>query len=235
MWLALRVALHCAPLFHFKYCAASGSGNTMSKRGHLHSRGFTLVEIAIVLVIIGFLLAGILNAQSVLRNARTKDTIKAVNDMAGAAQQFHDRYGAWPGTLQTATTAIPNMSATCVGNATGLIASAAESACASESLIRSSMLRGDATQPIRTAGTNGLTTLSVTGAALSGVAGLLANWRNVVRIQNTDCDVIVQMDRLLDDGSVNTGNLRTAAGVCGAGGSDQSEILPVANAVLRLN
>lgn len=198
-------------------------------------RGFTLVEIAIVLVIIGFLLAGILNAQSVMRNARTKDTIKAVTDMANASQQFRDRYGAWPGTLQSATTAIASLSATCVGNATGLIATAAESACASESLIRSSMLRGDATQPIRTSGTNGFSTLSVTGAALSGVAGLPANWRNVVRIQNTDCDVIVQMDRLLDDGSANTGNLRTAANVCGAGGSDQSDVLQVVNAVLRLN
>ena len=196
-----------------------------------HTQGFTLIEIAIVLVIIGFLLAGILNAQSVMRNARTKDTIKAVTDMANASQQFKDRYGAWPGTLQNAGTAIANLSATCVGNTTGVIATAAESACASESLIRSGMLRGDAVQPIRT---NGPTTLSVTGAALSGVA-LPANWRNVVRIQATDCDVIVQMDRLLDDGNTTTGNLRTANNVCGGGGTDQSEILPVVNAVLRIN
>ncbi len=193
------------------------------------------MEIAIVLVIIGLLLAGILNAQSVMRNARTKDTIKAMTDMANAAQQFHDRYGAWPGTLQNAaapTGSIPDLSATCVGNATGLITTAAESACASESLIRSSMLRGDATRPIRT---NGPTTLSVTGAALSGVAGLPVNWRNVVRIQETDCDVIVQMDRLLDDGNTTTGNFRTSAGVCGASGTDQVENLVVANAALRLN
>lgn len=199
-----------------------------------HTQGFTLIEIAIVLVIIGFLLAGILNAQSVMRNARTKDTIKAVTDMANASQQFRDRYGAWPGTLQNASGpsgSIPNLSVACVGNTTGLIATAVESACASESLIRSGMLRGDAVQPIRT---NGPTTLSVTGAALSGVA-LPNNWRNVVRIQATDCDVIVQMDRLLDDGNTTTGNLRTANNVCGGGGTDQSEILPVVNAVLRIN
>jgi prepilin-type N-terminal cleavage/methylation domain-containing protein len=199
------------------------------------NQGFTLVEIAIVLVIIGFLLAGILNAQSVMRNARTKDTIKAMTDMANASQQFRDRYGAWPGTLQNAANFIPNLPLACVGNVTGLIASAAESACASESLIRSGMLRGDATRPITVTGTNGVSTLSLTGAALSGVGGLPASWRNVIRIQNTDCDVIVQMERLLDDGSANTGNLRTAANLCGAAGSTQSETLPVANAALRVN
>ena len=95
-----------------------GPASFSMKKSRRRARGFTLVEIAIVLVIIGLLLAGILNAQSVIRNARTKDTIKAMTDMANAAQQFHDRYGAWPGTLQTAVTAIPNMTATCVGNAT---------------------------------------------------------------------------------------------------------------------
>ncbi|MBC7919367.1 MAG: prepilin-type N-terminal cleavage/methylation domain-containing protein [Rhodoferax sp.] len=195
----------------------------------LSQDGFTLVEIAIVLVIIGLILAGILNAQSVLRNARTKDVIKAVNDMSNAAQQFRSRYGAWPGVLTNATTVLPNLSATCVGNTTGRITSAAESACASEELIRASMLRGDAVSPIKI---NGVITLSLTGAAagLSGVPGLPASWNNVVRIQAIDCDIAVQIDRLVDDGSTATGNFITGT-ACPA----QTETIAVANAVLRLN
>ena len=203
-------------------------GNMRVTRRHRTSRGFTLVEIAIVLVIIGVILAGILNAQSVIRNARTKDIIKAATDMANAAQQFRDRYGAWPGTFQNAVLTIPNMTATCTGNATGIVASAAQSACASEELIRSSMLRGDAVNPIRI---NGIVTLSFTGAAISGVTGLPTDWRNVVRLQSIDCDIALQMDRMTDDGNTDTGNFRTNAGNCTA----QSEEVQVANAVLRVN
>lgn len=193
------------------------------------TRGFTLVEIAIVLVIIGFLLAGILNAKSVLRNARTKDTVKAVSDIAAAAQQFRDRYGSWPGTLQNAVNMIPSVTPSCVGNATGTITTAAEAACASEELIRSTMLRGDALSPIML---NGVSTVTFTGAAggLSGVAGLPASWRNVVRIQAIDCDVALQIDRAVDDGRLTTGNFRSPTVCVG-----QNETIVVPNAVLRIN
>lgn len=193
------------------------------------NRGFTLVEMAIVLVIIGLVLTGILNSQSVIRNARIKDTIKSVQDMSAATQQFRDRYGAWPGDLSTAVVSIPSLTATCNGNGNGQIDTAAESTCASEELIRSGMLRGNVAGPIRV---HGSITLSVTGAtvALTGVAGLPVNWRNVVRIQDIDCDIAIQLDRAMDDGNVATGFFRTGTACAG-----EDENIVVANAVLQLN
>lgn len=190
--------------------------------------GFTLIEIAIVLVIIGLILGGILNAQSVIRNAQTKDTVKAVNDMSAGAQQFRDRFGFWPGDLPNAVNHFPVTvpPTACNGNGNGQVGTAAESLCASEELIRAVMLKGTIGTPIAVRGS----TLSVTSPALSSVAGLPANWVNVVRIQNIDCDIAIQLDRATDDGNVGTGNFRTGSACAG-----QDENITVANAVLRLN
>ena len=200
------------------------------------NQGFTLVEISIVLVIIGLILGGILNAQSVIRNAQTKDAIKALSDMAAAARQFNDRYGFWPGDYSNAVVSLPNLVAPCAGvngNGNGTL-TAAESVCATQHLISAGMLKGT----IGTAITLRGSTFSVTGrAVLPGALtpNIPANWVNVVRVQVTDCDVAVQMDRATDDGNTNTGNFRTALNACGATGNTQAEATAVTDAVLRLN
>ena len=67
-----------------------------SKRG-LTESGFTLVEIAIVLVIIGLLLGGILKGQEMIAQARIKNAINDFNGVTAAVASYQDRYRALPG------------------------------------------------------------------------------------------------------------------------------------------
>ena len=59
--------------------------------------GFTLVEIAIVLVIIGLLLGGILKGQEMITQARIKNQINDFNGVTAAHFSYVDRYRAVPG------------------------------------------------------------------------------------------------------------------------------------------
>ena len=60
-------------------------------------QGVTLVEIAIVLVIIGLLLGGILKGQELINNAKVKNMIGYQESLRGAWYAFIDRYEAIPG------------------------------------------------------------------------------------------------------------------------------------------
>lgn len=60
-------------------------------------RGFTLVEIAIVMVIIGLLLGGALKGQEMIENAKVKNLIKFHNEVKAAYYSYQDIYRAYPG------------------------------------------------------------------------------------------------------------------------------------------
>ena len=60
-------------------------------------RGFTLVEIAIVLVIIGLLLGGILKGQEMITQAKIKNVIADFSGISAAYHGYLDRYRAIPG------------------------------------------------------------------------------------------------------------------------------------------
>lgn len=54
--------------------------------------GFTLVEIAIVLVIIGLLLGAILKGQELIDNSRVKNAVNDINSVKAATYSYFDRY-----------------------------------------------------------------------------------------------------------------------------------------------
>ena len=69
--------------------------------------GFTLVEIAIVLVIVGLLIGGVLKGREMITNAKIK---RVENDFAGvsaAIYAYQDRYGVLPGDDASASTRFP--------------------------------------------------------------------------------------------------------------------------------
>ncbi len=86
-------------------------------------RGFTLVEIAIVLVIIGLLLGGVLKGQEMIENARIKSVVADMNGISAAYNSYVDRYRAIPGdeTAATMGAAGRNWAGTIGGNGNGVL------------------------------------------------------------------------------------------------------------------
>ena len=67
---------------------------SMSLRGSRKGQsGFTLVEIAIVLVIIGLLLGGVLKGQELIENAKIKNLRNDLQGVTAAHYGYLDRYG----------------------------------------------------------------------------------------------------------------------------------------------
>src|SRR3989441_3481138 len=74
-----------------------GSNNKGERPMTNRQQGFTLVEIAIVLVIIGLLLGGILKGQEMITQAKIKNVMADFSGISAAYHGYQDRYRAIPG------------------------------------------------------------------------------------------------------------------------------------------
>lgn len=82
-------------------------------------KGFTLVELAIVLVIVGLLIAGILKGQELITNSQITSTIQQMESFGGAVNTFKQNYGAYPGDMSNASTRLADCAANPCNNGTG--------------------------------------------------------------------------------------------------------------------
>jgi prepilin-type N-terminal cleavage/methylation domain-containing protein len=179
-------------------------------------RGFTLVEIAIVLVIVGLLLGAVLKGQELIFNTKIKSTYNLSKETAAALYAYQDRYRMSPGDDNNATGRFPTaVPAVVNGNGDGLIAwggfcnqpgmgNAGESCNALHHMRVAGFIAGTGNEGLRT--------------AFGGVAQP-ARWENyfpragnnpALGMNNTGIThkIMSTIDTAYDDGDPTTGSVR---------------------------
>lgn len=179
-------------------------------------QGFSLVEIAVVLVVIGLLMGGVLKSQGVIGAMNTKDAMTTLADLQTAIRFFRERYNYLPGDFPISAGAnaeITGLTPACLpgGNGDGVI-SAAESACVPAQLFAAGMIRGGGGPLSSRYGS-----VRVIDRTLSNLGALPTTVFNVIEMANLPCDTASEIDRKQDDDNFMTGRMRGTIANCAAG------------------
>ena len=183
-------------------------------------QGFTLIEIAIVLVIIGLLLGGVLKGQELITSARVRNLISTQDGIKAAYFGFLDRYRALPGDYTAATVNINGVAATAAcgnGNGNGRIEAAnQESVLAWEHMSKAGFINGTytcaavegaATTPVNPYGVR----MQLIYDGIYGIASGGAARHNLKTGPQIPVDIITEVDRKIDDGAPYTGGFQFSA------------------------
>ena len=164
-----------------------------------NQKGFTLVEIAIVMVIIGLLIGGILKGQGMIQNAKVKRVVKQADELRAAIMSFYDKFGMYPGDENIA--AIP-MGTDNEGDGDGYIENNGEEYELFQDLVLAELIDGDyngtSDLPKHAFGGN----CSVYRSNQQGLGNKL-----YIRYDNLPAEVCLEIDSKYDDGVRTTGSI----------------------------
>jgi len=80
-----------------------GRSPVKNQKTHMSQAGFSLIELAVVLIIMGLLMAGVLKGRDLIESARLKRVVSQLNEYRTATSTFIDKYDALPGDFNKAS------------------------------------------------------------------------------------------------------------------------------------
>lgn len=191
-------------------------------------RGFTLIEAAVVVAIIGLLLAAVLQGRQMIDSARYKSLMRDVGDYREAFEQFRERYNALPGDFGNANDRFDLTGANGDGN--GLIDDGPgcgndtdESCRAWQHLRGARLINGDKDLE----GTDASPEHAFRGRVAAFFTGTQGNgeFGHKLLIEGVPAEFAIRMDNELDDGLHDSGWISCQNGCSGGdwpdvGGND---------------
>lgn len=184
-----------------------------------HQSGFTLIEIAIVLVIIGLLLGGVLKGQELITSARVRNLISQQDGIKAAYFGFQDRFRALPGDYAQASAVANIANVTFGGNGDGQVLNAGatnEQTLAWNHLSAAGFLNGayamaaanEAVSDLNTPKNPYSTYLQLVWDNNYTAAAAPPAKHNLKTGNQIPVEILAEVDRKVDDGNAQQGSFR---------------------------
>jgi prepilin-type N-terminal cleavage/methylation domain-containing protein len=207
------------------------AGDNMLMRNKVSRKqgGFTLIEIAIVLVIIGLLLGGVLKGQELINTARVRALNNSVDGITAAWFSFQDRYRAFPGDYSQASDNLPGVTTAADGDGDAIVDSGDEGAWVWVHLQAAGYITGSYTDETVTvlsteygcstdicpdngfgAGMNLSHGAHIYSESVKAAASQV-DAHELITGHGVPIEVLAELDRKVDDGSADSGSMQLGA------------------------